>query len=512
MASDMNPVADLLVPGLPRLLDGMNEAVIVQDACGRIHLLNMAARRLFPELGIGDEWDNSGDSFVAESGGRRVSGRLQRLIDGWQAWVVTEVSEAGTAKAAAESADHHDFMLAAGREFAAGVAHDAAAVALVRMAVPVLGEQAAVLLPAPRARLSWWRFGHGEARPARGTSRAPAPRTAPVLANALRGVTGDMTTVPADELVALTAALGPDVTEQRPVVATPLRGPQRTEGLLVVVRPVATELIPPLAALAGPALAAGRQRRARAAALTQLQAPLLPLGPEALPELPGVQLGVAHRAAPGELAVGGDFYLVRPITDDYSLCVLGDVCGKGAEALAESSRVQHSLAALMVVEQEPARLLHLLNRALLAAGRTVFTTLVLGAMQPVSTGLMLTLSAGGHPPPLVLRDDGHVEEVAVPGTVVGILPDARFGRISHTLKPGETCLLYSDGVTEAARRTGEQQEQFGPARLAACLRGCAGMTAQAVASRVEDTVTDWLGLDDGDDLAVLAIQAVAQGT
>ncbi|HEX2264446.1 MAG TPA: PP2C family protein-serine/threonine phosphatase [Pseudonocardiaceae bacterium] len=512
MASDMNPVADLLVPGLPRLLDGMNEAVIVQDACGRIHILNMAARRLFPELGIGDEWDNSGDSFVAESGGRRVSGRLQRLIDGWQAWVVTEVSEAGTAKAAAESADHHDFMLAAGREFAAGVAHDAAAVALVRMAVPVLGEQAAVLLPAPRARLSWWRFGHGEARPARGTSRAPAPRTAPVLANALRGVTGDMTTVPADELVALTAALGPDVTEQRPVVATPLRGPQRTEGLLVVVRPVATELIPPLAALAGPALAAGRQRRARAAALTQLQAPLLPLGPEALPELPGVQLGVAHRAAPGELAVGGDFYLVRPITDDYSLCVLGDVCGKGAEALAESSRVQHSLAALMVVEQEPARLLHLLNRALLAAGRTVFTTLVLGAMQPVSTGLMLTLSAGGHPPPLVLRDDGHVEEVAVPGTVVGILPDARFGRISHTLKPGETCLLYSDGVTEAARRTGEQQEQFGPARLAACLRGCAGMTAQAVASRVEDTVTDWLGLDDGDDLAVLAIQAVAQGT
>ncbi|MDQ4033254.1 MAG: serine/threonine-protein phosphatase [Actinomycetota bacterium] len=512
MASDMNPVADLLVPGLPRLLDGMNEAVIVQDACGRIHLLNMAARRLFPELGVGDEWDNSGDSFVAESGGRRVSGRLQRLVDGWQAWVVTEVSEAGTAKAAAESADHHDFMLAAGREFAAGVAHDAAAVALVRMAVPVLGEQAAVLLPAPRARLSWWRFGYGEARPARGTSRAPAPRTAPVLANALRGVTGDMATVPADELVALTAALGPDVTEQRPVVATPLRGPQRTEGLLVVVRPVATELLPPLAALAGPALAAGRQRRARAAALTQLQAPLLPLGPEALPELPGGQLGVAHRAAPGELAVGGDFYLVRPITDDYSLFVLGDVCGKGAEALAESSRVQHSLAALMVVEQEPARLLHLLNRALLAAGRTVFTTLVLGAMQPVSTGLMLTLSAGGHPPPLVLRDDGHVEEVAVPGTVVGILPDARFGRISHTLKPGETCLLYSDGVTEAARRTGEEQEQFGPARLAACLRGCAGMTAQAVASRVEDTVTDWLGRDDGDDLAVLAIQAVAQGT
>lgn len=210
--------------------------------------------------------------------------------------------------------------------------------------------------------------------------------------------------------------------------------------------------------------------------------------------------------------MGGDFYLVRPITEEYTLFALGDVCGKGAEALAESSRVQHSLAALMIVEQEPARLLQLLNRGLLAAGRTVFTTLVLGALQPLPMGLRLTLTAGGHPAPLVLRGDGHVEEVAVPGTVVGILPDARFGRISITLNPGETCLLYSDGVTEAARRTGENQEQFGQARLAACLRGCAGMTAQAVATRVEDTVTDWLGRNDGDDLAVLAVQAVTRAT
>ncbi|MDQ4011194.1 MAG: serine/threonine-protein phosphatase, partial [Actinomycetota bacterium] len=395
---------------------------------------------------------------------------------------------------------------------AAGVGHDAAAATLVRIAVPVLGEQAAVLLPAPRARMSWWRFGHGEARPARGTSRAPAARTAPVLASALRGATGDTATVPTDELVVLAAVFGPEVTERRPVVVTPLRGPQRTEGLLVVVRPVATELLTPLSALAGPALEAGRRRRARAIALTQLQAPLLPLGPEALPQLSGVQLGVAHRAAPGELAVGGDFYLIRPITDEYTLFALGDVCGKGAEALAESSRVQHSLAALMVIEKEPARLLHLLNRALLAAGRTVFTTLVLGALQRVPMGLTLTLTAGGHPAPLVLRGDGHVEEVGVPGTVVGILPDARFGRTSITLKHGETCLLYSDGVTEAGRRTGENQEQFGPARLAACLRGCAGMTAQAVATCVEDTVTDWLGRNDGDDLAVLAVQAVTQDT
>ncbi|MGH3996114.1 MAG: hypothetical protein ACRDTJ_01465, partial [Pseudonocardiaceae bacterium] len=254
MASDVNPVTDLLVPGLPRLLDGVDQAMIVQSPGGRIQLLNLAARRMFPDLGVGDELDSNGESFVAGPRGRRVSGRLQRLADGWQAWMIPEVGE--VSEGAAKAADRQDFMLAARRELAGGVGHDTAAAALARMAVPVLGEQAAVLLPAPRMRMLWWRFGHGEARPVKGITRAPALRTAPVLAGALRGAAGSTATVPAGELAVLTAALGPDVAERQPVVATPLRGPQRIEGLLVVVRPVAIELLAPLAALAGPALEA----------------------------------------------------------------------------------------------------------------------------------------------------------------------------------------------------------------------------------------------------------------
>jgi sigma-B regulation protein RsbU (phosphoserine phosphatase) len=503
VASDVNPVADLLVPGLPWLLDGMDQAVIVQDPSGRIQLLNAAARQLFPDLGIGDEFEKSGESFVAEPGGRRVYGQLRPLASGWQAWVVSEVTD--------DTAHWQDFLLAAARELAGRSGHESAATALVRMAVPALGERAAVLLPAPRARVSWWRCGPGKAGLAHGIARAPTTATAPVLADALRGTVGDTAVVPACELTVLTAALGPDVAQRAPVVVAPLRGPERTEGLLAVVRPVAAELLAPLAALAGPVLEAARRRRDQAAALNQLQAPLIPPPPDALPDLAGVQFGVAHRPAAGELAVGGDFYLIRPIPDG-ALVALGDVCGKGAEALAESSRVQHSLAALMVIEQEPVQLLYLLNRALLAAGRTIFTTLVVGALRPVSAGLSLTLATGGHPAPMVVRSGGRVEEVGVPGTVVGILPGARFGKTSITLAPGETCVLYSDGVTEAGRRTGDSEEQFGPARLAACLRGCAAMTAQAAATRVEWTVRDWLGHDDGDDLAVLAIRAAAPGT
>ncbi|MGH3773182.1 MAG: PP2C family protein-serine/threonine phosphatase [Pseudonocardiaceae bacterium] len=504
MASEADPVADLLMPELAGLLDDIDQAVIVQDSSGRIQLLNAAARRLFPEACLGD-------GFAPVAIGRRVSGRQRRLADGWQAWVISDLGRDTAGRdTRLQPADRRDFMLKASRELAAGVGHDTAVAALVRLVVPVVGERAAVLLPAPRARVSWWRFAGGLAEPAHGIARAPAPRTAPVLASALRGASADTTTVPPGELAELAAVLGPDVTQRAPVVAALLRGPERAEGLLIVVRPIAATLLAQLAALAGPAIGAGRRRREQASALAQLQAPLLPPRPDTLPQLPGVQLGVAYRAA-GDLAVGGDFFLVRPIRDGGALFGLGDVCGKGAEALAESGRVQHSLAALMVIEQDPTRLLYLLNQALLASGRTVFTTLVLGALRPDGVGCRLTLAAGGHPAPMVLRGGGQVEEVGVPGTVVGILPDARFGRTTITLAPGETCLLYSDGLTEAGRVTGAGQEQFGPARLAACLRDCAGMTAQAVATRVERTVTDWLGRNDGDDLAVLAVRAIERG-
>jgi sigma-B regulation protein RsbU (phosphoserine phosphatase) len=509
MASDVHPVADLRVAALQGLLDDMDRAVIVQDASGRIQLLNVAAQLLFPGLGLGEDFERGGESFVAESGGRRVRGRLRRLAEGWQAWVVSEVPDDQVTD---DARDRQDFLLAAGRALVGGaVGHDAAMAALVRLAVPVVGEQAAVLVPASRARVSWWCCTDGVGEPVQGIARAPALRAAPVLAGALRGAVEYPTTVPANELAVLAAVFGPDIAERDPVVVTPLHGRQRVEGLLVVVRPVAAEWLAPLAELAGPALEAARRRRDRVTALTQLQAPLLPLPPEALPDLPGVQLGVAHRPAAGELAVGGDFYLIRPTPDGGALLALGDVCGKGAEALAESGRVQHSMAALMILEQEPARLLYLLNQALLAAGRIVFTTLVLGALQPADRGFRLTLAAGGHPAPMVLRGNGHVEEVGVPGTVVGILPDARFGRTTIMLAPGETCLFYSDGVTEAGRGTGDDQEQFGSGRLAACLRDCGGMTAQAVATRVERAVTDWLGRNDGDDLAVLAVRVIDPG-
>ncbi|GAB3974323.1 SpoIIE family protein phosphatase [Plantactinospora veratri] len=77
------------------------------------------------------------------------------------------------------------------------------------------------------------------------------------------------------------------------------------------------------------------------------------------------------------------------------------------------------------------------------------------------------------------------------------------------LGQGETCLLFSDGVTEA--RGGIRGEQFGTTRLVEALQGCSRMPAPALAERVEQVCGDWLGGRDHDDIAVFAIRAVPPG-
>jgi serine phosphatase RsbU (regulator of sigma subunit) len=78
--------------------------------------------------------------------------------------------------------------------------------------------------------------------------------------------------------------------------------------------------------------------------------------------------------------------------------------------------------------------------------------------------------------------------------------------VTVELAPGETCLLYSDGVTEArGGRRGD--EQFGADRLLHALGGCHRMPAPALAERVEQVTCDWLAHGDHDDIAVLALRA-----
>jgi serine phosphatase RsbU (regulator of sigma subunit) len=231
-----------------------------------------------------------------------------------------------------------------------------------------------------------------------------------------------------------------------------------------------------------------------------------PLRPPVLPVVPGIRMASIYRPSAGPVDVGGDFYDIHLQDDGSSLFVLGDVCGKGAEAAAMSGRVRHALAALRLVEGEPRRLLRLINQALLGTGGSKFATIVVGLMTRRSGGsLLMRVSSGGHPAPLVVRRDG-VEVVAVPGMLVGIMPKAEFGESTVELGPQDTFVAYTDGITEARGGTGGE-ELFGTARLRAVLADCAGAPVERVVAHVDDAVQQWTNGRSRDDIALLAIQS-----
>jgi len=118
----------------------------------------------------------------------------------------------------------------------------------------------------------------------------------------------------------------------------------------------------------------------------------------------------------------------------------------------------------------------------------------------------MTLATGGHPRPLVLRNDGTVEEVPVSGTLIGAVPQIVVRPATVELAPGELCLLYSDGLTEArGGPTGD--EHYGEARLRDALAGCRGTPGAATVERVRQLISDWVRGGIRDDIAMLAVRA-----
>lgn len=206
--------------------------------------------------------------------------------------------------------------------------------------------------------------------------------------------------------------------------------------------------------------------------------------------------------------MGGDFYDVYPAADDSqeSLVVLGDVCGKGIEAAVLTGKVRNTLHALLPLASDHHRVLSMLNDALLSSHHTRFVTLALASVSRLDSGLRMRLTCAGHLPPLIVRANGEVEVVETIGTVVGVLPEIATTTVEVTLAPGETCLLYTDGITEA-RGGPLGSEMFGEDRLHEALTRCAGMPAEAIVEHVHMLAAEWARERSHDDMALVAVTA-----
>lgn len=251
--------------------------------------------------------------------------------------------------------------------------------------------------------------------------------------------------------------------------------------------------------------------RARLAdALAVLQKSLLP---HALPVLPGLETAVHyHTASPDQL--GGDFYDLFSLDGDRWAFFLGDVCGKGPQAAAVTSLTRYTLRAAAHHDSEPKRVLTTLNAALheeyTASGDPRYCTCIFGVLQPAADGGMtVCLGSGGHPPALVLRADGRAEFLHTPGgMLVGALPAVPFVTVETTLAPGETLLLYTDGLTEA-RTDSTGEGLYGEDALLAFAADHAPAPPRTVIAALTELLE---GFGDGlnDDTALLALGIPAQ--
>jgi len=259
------------------------------------------------------------------------------------------------------------------------------------------------------------------------------------------------------------------------------------------------------AARAGAALSAARLYSGQAEITRMLMRDLLP---PRLHEVHGVEFAGAYRASGRGALVGGDFYDVHPSEDPSgeTVVVLGDVCGMGLEAAVLTGKIRNTLAALLPLAGDHLQVLSMLNRALLTGESNRFATLVLASVSRRGAEVRLRLTSAGHPPPLIVRNDGQVEESPTRGVLVGALPDLRATTVETTLAPGETCLLYTDGITEA-RGGPLGPEMFGERRLSKALSNCAGLLGEAIVERIQMLATQWAGTGGTDDMALVAITA-----
>ena len=173
--------------------------------------------------------------------------------------------------------------------------------------------------------------------------------------------------------------------------------------------------------------------------------------PRRLPDVPMVDLAARYFPAGEAVEAGGDFYDAYASGAGSWDVVIGDVCGKGPEAAAVMGLARSTLRALARSHRAPKRLLQALNAELLdQVEETRFVTVAYARLQPDpdAGSIELRLCLGGHPPALLVAADGAVTAVGHPGTLLGMFSDVRLREERIQLHPGQTLLLYTDGLSD----------------------------------------------------------------
>ena len=156
--------------------------------------------------------------------------------------------------------------------------------------------------------------------------------------------------------------------------------------------------------------------------------------------------------------VGGDFFAIIRLADDRIGIAVADVSDKGVPAALFMMSSLTLLKGAAIGLGEPGQVLTETNDLLNQSNETAMFVTVLYAVYNPHDG-SLTYANGGHNPPIIVKPDGSSTLIPMTGGIVlGVVPDFQFEQNTVVLNPGDTIILYTDGVTEALN---ENKEEFG---------------------------------------------------
>ena len=214
----------------------------------------------------------------------------------------------------------------------------------------------------------------------------------------------------------------------------------------------------------------------------------------------------------GDMQFASEVFAARYLSGDFTVLsqsgskvftTLGDIAGKGFAAGMWFTNLAGLLQSYGRPDSDPRKTATEINRHLC----------YLRPMAPFVTAFIaqvdcdlsaLTYCNAGHFPPILLRADGRTERLANGGPLLGAIADAQFESDQVTFEPGDTLVVYSDGVLECRGASGEE---FGPNRLLAAVREAKQPTAQATLMMLLAAVQDFAnGNPLCDDVSLAVIQ------
>ena len=197
--------------------------------------------------------------------------------------------------------------------------------------------------------------------------------------------------------------------------------------------------------------------------------------PRQAPAVPGYDFAFSYQTAN---TIGGDYYDFLELEDGRLVLVVGDASGHGIAAGLLMAIANSALKLGFDADPEPVTATRLVNRALCrTGGRRAFMTLFCGVLEPQS-GRMQFVCAG-HPFPLLRRADGEIVELGAGALPLGMRMEHALESSEAVIGPGDTLLLYTDGVVETLEPGGES---YGFERLREGL--APGGASQAIHDRI----------------------------